>query len=234
MTIHELIESERNYVKSLQKFPNVSILCLQEMWIPIIQKYFENPFVIVANVLEILKLSMEIIDNFKNNEPLQIYLDYLDYFRIYSVYIINYSNALDRLSKSSIAREISLVELQLDLLKPIQRIPQLKLFFEKIARKVNDHRGKLVLEKVLIVASYINQTISDRELFVKWVNLESQLLGYPGHLCKSFLFFMFIVKPGRYLVKIGKVSKRNTRGNREYPSSTRILILLNDVLIYAR
>lgn len=161
-------------------------------------------------------------------------MEYLEYFRIYSVYIINYSNALDKLSKSSIEREISLVELELDLLKPIQRIPQLKLFFEKISRKNIDERGKLVLEKVLNVAKYINQTISDRELFIKWINLDSQLLGYPGHLCNLIHFLKIIVKPGRFLVKIGKVSKRNTRGNRDYPSSTRFLILLNDVLIYAR
>jgi hypothetical protein len=76
----------------------------------------------------------------------------------------------------------------LDLLKPIQRLPQLKLFFEKICRKSSDPKAKKVLEKVLEVAKYINQAILDRELFLKWVNLESQLLGYPGILCIYFVF----------------------------------------------
>lgn len=133
--------------------------------------------------MEILTLSREIVDKTKVNGAIKTYLEYLDYFRIYSVYIINYSNALDKLSKSSIVTEISLVELQLDLLKPIQRIPQLKLIFERICRKTNDEGAKMVLDKVYSVAKYINQTIGERELFVKWVNLEHQLLGYPGQLC---------------------------------------------------
>ena len=91
-----------------------------------------------------------------------------------------------QLSKSSIAREISLVELQLDLLRPIQRLPQLRLFFEKISRKSGHPIAAQVLEKVLVVAKYINQAIKDRELFVKWVQLESRLIGYPGQLRNQF------------------------------------------------
>jgi hypothetical protein len=155
------------------------------MWIPIISKYC-NHHVIVSNILEILQLSRSILANLETNGALETWLEYIDYYRIYSVYILNYSLALDTLSKSTISREISLVELQLDLLKPIQRLPQLKLFFEKISRKSENPIAAQVLAKVLEVAKYINQAIKDRELFVKWVDLDNRLIGYPGQLCNQF------------------------------------------------
>ena len=135
--------------------------------------------------MEILELSTQLLNSIKTHPVLEVYEEYLDYFRIYSVYIINYSTALGKLSKSTIAKELSLVELQLDLLKPIQRIPQLKILFQKICINNQEERVKIILEKVLSVAKYINDSIKEHEAFVKWMNLESQLLGYPGNLSKT-------------------------------------------------
>ena len=131
-----------------------------------------------------LSQNMLLIIDSNSKTVLETFMEFIDYYRIYSIYILNYSNALDKLAKSCISREISLLDLQLDLLKPIQRLPQLKLFFEKISK--NNSQAKLVLEKVLNVATYINVKIQERELYWKWVNLESRILGYPGSLSNFY------------------------------------------------
>ncbi|GBB97882.1 hypothetical protein RclHR1_00310010 [Rhizophagus clarus] len=166
-----------------------------------------------------------------------IFLNMAPFFKMYSIYVKNFNSALsvidvqlrDNPAFSAFLRDIIKtgqckgLTLQAYLIMPVQRIPRYKLLLEDLLKKtVETHPDYLNLKKayqvIENVATFVNETIRQHEMFITMLEIQKSLTGFDEVL----------LVPGRTFIKRGIVKKicRRTHQKREF-------FLFSDILIYA-
>ncbi|CAB4385865.1 hypothetical protein RhiirA5_361397 [Rhizophagus irregularis] len=166
-----------------------------------------------------------------------VFLNMAPFFKMYSIYVKNFNSALsvidvqlrDNPTFSAFLRDIIKtgqckgLTLQAYLIMPVQRIPRYKLLLEDLLKKtVETHPDYLNLKKayqvIENVATFVNETIRQHEMFITMLEIQKSLTGFDEVL----------LVPGRTFIKRGIVKKicRRTHQKREF-------FLFSDILIYA-
>ncbi|CAG8587090.1 1167_t:CDS:2, partial [Acaulospora colombiana] len=166
-----------------------------------------------------------------------IFLDMAPFFKMYSIYVKNFNSALavidDQLREnpqfSEFFRNVIKtgqckgLTLQAYLIMPVQRIPKYKMLLENLLRKTTEtHPDYLNLKKayqvIENVATFVNETIRQHEMFITMLEIQKSLAGFDEVL----------LIPGRRFIKRGTVKKICRRNLKQ-----REFFLFSDVLIYA-
>ncbi|RIA96501.1 hypothetical protein C1645_384598 [Glomus cerebriforme] len=167
-----------------------------------------------------------------------IFLDMAPFFKMYSIYVKNFNSALsvinvqlrDNPAFSAFLRDIIKtgqckgLTLQAYLIMPVQRIPRYKLLLEDLLKKtVVTHPDYLNLKKayqvIENVATFVNETIRQHEMFITMLDIQKSLTGFDEVL----------LVPGRTFIKRGIVKKICRRKHQKHE-----FFLFSDILIYAR
>ncbi|CAG8515628.1 8393_t:CDS:10 [Funneliformis caledonium] len=166
-----------------------------------------------------------------------IFLNMAPFFKMYSIYVKNFNSALsvidvqlrDNPAFSAFLRDIIKtgqckgLTLQAYLIMPVQRIPRYKLLLEDLLKKtVETHPDYLNLKKayqvIENVATFVNETIRQHEMFITMLDIQKSLTGFDEVL----------LVPGRTFIKRGTVKKICRRNHQQ-----REFFLFSDILIYA-
>ncbi|CAG8502203.1 874_t:CDS:10 [Paraglomus brasilianum] len=166
-----------------------------------------------------------------------IFLNLGPFLKMYSIYVNNFNSALaliDEQLKSNPAFAAFLRDIiktgqckgltfQAYLIMPVQRIPRYKLLLEDLLKKTEEsHSDYLNLKKayqvIEHVATFVNETIRQHEMFITMLEIQKSLSGFDEAL----------LVPGRRFIKRGTVNKECRRRHQE-----REFFLFSDILIYA-
>ncbi|CAG8583416.1 1490_t:CDS:10 [Paraglomus occultum] len=166
-----------------------------------------------------------------------IFLNLGPFLKMYSIYVNNFNSALaliDEQLKSNPAFAAFLRDIiktgqckgltfQAYLIMPVQRIPRYKLLLEDLLKKTEEsHPDYLSLKKayqvIEHVATFVNETIRQHEMFITMLEIQKTLSGFDEAL----------LVPGRRFIKRGTVNKECRRRHQE-----REFFLFSDILIYA-
>ncbi|KAI0241670.1 hypothetical protein L0F63_005098 [Massospora cicadina] len=166
-----------------------------------------------------------------------IFCQMAPYFRMYSLYVKNFNSALsvisDQMGKSpafasylkrgDVIEQCKGLPFESYLILPVQRIPRYKLLIEDLLKHTEpthrDHDNLVKgLDIVQRVATFVNETIRQHEMFMEMLKIQNALTGFDEVL----------LVPGRRLIKRGRVHKvcRKSHQLREF-------FLFTDLLVYA-
>ncbi|CAG8434947.1 7701_t:CDS:10 [Ambispora gerdemannii] len=166
-----------------------------------------------------------------------IFLNMGPFFKMYSIYVKNFNSALAAIDVqlrenpafSSFLRNVIKtgqckgLTLQAYLIMPVQRIPRYKLLLEDLLKKTDEkHLDYLNLKKayqvIENVATFVNETIRQHEMFITMLDIQKSLTGFDEVL----------LVPARTFIKRGTIKKICRRNHQE-----REFFLFSDILIYA-
>ncbi|CAG8468194.1 9699_t:CDS:10, partial [Ambispora leptoticha] len=166
-----------------------------------------------------------------------IFLDMGPFFKMYSLYVKNFNSALAAIDVqlrenptfSSFLRDVIKtgqckgLTLQAYLIMPVQRIPRYKMLLEDLLKKTDEnHLDYLNLKKayqvIEHVATFVNETIRQHEMFITMLEIQKSLTGFDEVL----------LVPARTFIKRGTIKKICRRNHQD-----REFFLFSDILIYA-
>ncbi|RHZ77063.1 hypothetical protein Glove_186g170 [Diversispora epigaea] len=166
-----------------------------------------------------------------------IFLNMAPFFKVYSVYVKNFDSALsvintqlrDNPQFSSFLKVVMKsgqckhLTLEAYLLMPVQRIPRYKMLLENLLKITTEshpdyHNLIKAFQIIENVATFVNETIRQHEMFVTMLEIQKSLAGFDEAL----------LVPGRRFIKRGTVKKICRKNHQE-----REFFLFSDLLIYA-
>ncbi|KAG9300246.1 hypothetical protein G9A89_011319 [Geosiphon pyriformis] len=166
-----------------------------------------------------------------------IFLNMGPFFKMYSIYVKNFNYALAMIDAqirenptfSAFLKDVIKtgqckgLTLQAYLIMPVQRIPRYKLLLEDLLKRTEEtHFDYFNLKKayqvIENVATFVNETIRQHEMFITMLEIQKSLTGFDEVL----------LVPARTFIKRGTVKKICRRNHQE-----RDFFLFSDILIYA-
>ncbi|CAI2186546.1 3730_t:CDS:10 [Funneliformis geosporum] len=167
-----------------------------------------------------------------------IFLNMAPFFKMYSIYVKNFNCALsvidvqlrDNPAFSAFLRtgQCKGLTLQAYLIMPVQRIPRYKLLLEDLLKKtVETHPDYLNLKKayqvIENVATFVNETIRQHEMFITMLDIQKSLTGFDEVL----------LVPGRTFIKRGTVKKICRRNHQQHVNGFLIMSPQKSFTLYA-
>ncbi|EDQ86383.1 uncharacterized protein MONBRDRAFT_28358 [Monosiga brevicollis MX1] len=241
--VQEMVTTEESYVRSLSIVVDVYKPRMTttefnlEVPVHVVKDIFSNIDRIRNTHQRFLKVLRERVAEWEHNDTIaDIYLKFAPQLSVYTHYSTNFDKAsrlLDEWTKKSPLMASVLAEcnalpesarlgLGAFLLEPIQRLPRFKLLLsDYIKYTPEDHPdyepAKEALQKILNIASHVNEKIRQTENDIKIKQLERMIPSIN------------VVKPGRMVLKEGQLMKMCRKG-----PQPRVVILFSDMLLYAQ
>jgi len=244
--LQEILDTEKDYVHSLEKLMQTKILLEDERIIS-----FQESILIFANIEQLQGIHLEIAssldmkllsssdDQCWNSSIGEIFLKSADFLKLYTIYVGNQQNQADALETCShrkafmaglskafpqLDKALVLVELHSDLIKPIQRICKYPLLLRELLNCTPDsHEDRANLEKAYTllqgITMFINEKKKESENYVKLVSINQTLTDLP----RNFK----LVSPDRVFLMDGSLVKISKGRAQE-----RQFWLFNDLLIW--
>eukprot|EP00009_Paramoeba_aestuarina_P014918 CAMPEP_0201531454 /NCGR_PEP_ID=MMETSP0161_2-20130828/47660_1 /ASSEMBLY_ACC=CAM_ASM_000251 /TAXON_ID=180227 /ORGANISM="Neoparamoeba aestuarina, Strain SoJaBio B1-5/56/2" /LENGTH=579 /DNA_ID=CAMNT_0047934371 /DNA_START=171 /DNA_END=1907 /DNA_ORIENTATION=- len=235
----ELYETEKSYGKSLNSIINRYYGPMEEN--KFLSKNSLNT--IFMNVTQIFELNLEMTSKLqlkigewgKYSTIGDIFLYMTPYLALYKDYCGGYHHSISKLEEKRDAYpKLSQfldqnfmetgVQLASLLIQPIQRIPRYKLLLEQMLKNTEeDHKDHELVAKALEgiegVATYVNESVRERQSMEKILELKKKLTGDVPNL--------FLVEKRIFHIEgvLGKVCRKTTKN--------RTFFLFSDILIYA-
>jgi len=235
--IDEIINSEKSYLRHLE----------------LVEEYFMNPIResgflpnnvyagIFGDILGIRQVNKELLTSMEHSTEQigKVFLELAPYLKFYSTYANDFEKATKLVEewmekhkgfRALLANQESRPEVQRKLnallITPVQRIPRYKLLLDDIIKntpRFHPDRSNLEEARTQIdaIAWHINDQIKEHENNELMINIQKSLQGGLPKL----------IKPGRKLLRHGKLMKVNKSGGHAQP---RYFVLFTDMIMYCK